>query len=392
MDFPGVRQVTEIFEAKLKKLGFTTSRVDLLKVHRANHLVAEHKGTGPQILLLGHLDTVFEKSSGFLTYKPIDAEWIGGPGTSDMKGGDIVMLSALEALNETGALAKMNITIVMTGDEEYPGEDQDGSLTTTRGPMIEWAKKSDYALSFEPRNGKAPGLIVARRGASQWNLKVHAKSGHSGMVFSKDKGPGAIYPISKILAKFYDQMRKEKLRTFNVGNMAGATVLMREKGNEEFGATLSGKDNVIPPIAEAYGEFRAISPQQVKHTHEQMQRIVKNEIESINKDYDSDAKVSAEIEFNDKYPPMALSAGNQALETKMKQVSLDLGFEALNRADPMVQGAGDIAFAAQYVKKGALDGLGVIGFDFHTNKERAGLTSFKEAVPRAALLLYRLNQ
>ena len=89
-------------------------------MQRAGHLVAVHKGKpgAVRILLIGHLDTVVE---------PDGPNWVRidsmakGVGSNDMKGGDVIILYALKALQAAGTLKDMNITIVFTGDEEHPG-------------------------------------------------------------------------------------------------------------------------------------------------------------------------------------------------------------------------------------------------------------------------------
>src|SRR5439155_17015432 len=96
--------------------------VDGASFKRAGHLVADHPGNGPRIILIGHLDTVFEPDSPFQTYKRIDDRTATGPGIIDMKGGDVIIVAALKALQAAGVLAGMNIVVVMTGDEEDAGQ------------------------------------------------------------------------------------------------------------------------------------------------------------------------------------------------------------------------------------------------------------------------------
>ena len=89
--------------------------------NRAGHLVAKHlNGKGKTILLIGHLDTVFEPNSPFQQFKMIN-DSTAASRAFDMKGGDVIMVTALQALNDAGLLRDMNIIIVMTGDEEHSG-------------------------------------------------------------------------------------------------------------------------------------------------------------------------------------------------------------------------------------------------------------------------------
>ena len=121
MNFAGVRQVGDVLRAQLDTLGFHTQWVDGASFNRAGHLVAEHPGSGPKILLIGHLDTVFEPRSPFQKFERLDDSTARGPGIIDMKGGDVIIVHALRALKDVGELENMNVTVVFDGDEEHAG-------------------------------------------------------------------------------------------------------------------------------------------------------------------------------------------------------------------------------------------------------------------------------
>ena len=108
MNFEGVQNVGQIFKARLDALGFETHWVDGKPFGRAGHLVGYHtgKGTGKTLLLIGHLDTVFELTSPFQKFTMINDSTAAGPGTSDMKGGDVMIIYSLEALKQAGVLKK----------------------------------------------------------------------------------------------------------------------------------------------------------------------------------------------------------------------------------------------------------------------------------------------
>ena len=132
MNLAGVRAVGAAFRAEFDALGFKTEWIDGAQWNRAGHLVATHAGTSPKILLIGHLDTVFEADSPFQKFERVDANAARGPGIIDMKGGDVIILLALRALKTAGLLDRMNITVVMTGDEESPGR----PLSTAREALV----------------------------------------------------------------------------------------------------------------------------------------------------------------------------------------------------------------------------------------------------------------
>src|SRR4026208_2608516 len=144
-NFEGVREVGRAFRAELAALGFNTRCVDGAPFKRAGHLVADHPGTGPRILLIGHLDTVFEKDSPFQKFERVDERNARGPGIIDMKGGDVVMIGALKALQAAGVMKSMNVVVVMTGDEEDSGD----PLSAAREALVAAAKGADLAIGFE---------------------------------------------------------------------------------------------------------------------------------------------------------------------------------------------------------------------------------------------------
>ncbi|MGH8185943.1 MAG: M20/M25/M40 family metallo-hydrolase, partial [Steroidobacteraceae bacterium] len=121
MNFAGVRKVADVLRPHFEALGFAVRWIDGAAFGRAGHLVAERKGRGPHVLLIGHLDTVFEPNHPLQRFERVDAHIVRGPGASDMKGGIVVGLAALEALQSAQALDDLRITVVLTGDEESSG-------------------------------------------------------------------------------------------------------------------------------------------------------------------------------------------------------------------------------------------------------------------------------
>ncbi len=396
LDRDGVIATAALYEPRFARLGFTTSRIDLARVQRGCHLVAERRGAQAQlrVLLLGHLDTVFEKDSGFVRYRATSNGRLEGPGVSDMKGGNLVLLEALEALQSIGELDRLDVIAVLTGDEEDPGVDADGTFTTTRGPLAELAARSDVALAFEPMNGASPRPVIARRGYAWWSLEVRAKTAHSSLAFSKPIGPGAIVPLSRIVDRFYKELRTDRLISFNVGNIAGGTAVERQKGSEKEAARASGKLNIVPSAAHAYGDLRTASAAQLEQTRDAMKRIVDAEVAAFNAEYDAGAAISADLVLRDEYPAMTPTAGSQRLLDLFGEVSEDLGGTRLEAADPVTQGAGDVSFVSSGSSSvaGAIDGLGPFGFDYHTPREATDIASLRTAIERAAVLLHRLSK
>ncbi|MBD0298675.1 MAG: M20/M25/M40 family metallo-hydrolase, partial [Flavisolibacter sp.] len=114
----GVRQVGNRLRTEFDKIGFTTEWVELPdSLQRAGHLVASIKGAkGKKLFLIGHLDTVFEPDMPANPFRMLTDSTVTGQGVNDMKGGNVIMLAALQALYAAGVLNDVSITAYFTGD------------------------------------------------------------------------------------------------------------------------------------------------------------------------------------------------------------------------------------------------------------------------------------
>jgi glutamate carboxypeptidase len=375
LNFAGVRKVADVLQPRFAGLGFKVRWEDGSAFGRAGHLIAEHPGPGRHVLLIGHLDTVFEPNHPFQRFERVDAQTAKGPGTSDMKGGLVVALAALTALKETKALDGMHITVVMMGDEEAAGQ----PITAARAALVEAAKAADVAIGLENGADDPKTALTARRGYTGWRIDVKARSAHSSQIFTDDVGAGAIYELSRILHTFYAELHGEELLTFNPGLIAGSTQLNFDQ--EKLHAETFGKDNIVAPVAVATGDLRTISNEQLERTKQRMQKIVAASLPGA----------SATITFTDSGPPMPPTAGNKKLLAMYDAVSRDLGFGPVTAVDPRRAGAADISYAADYVEM-AIDGIGLLGHGNHTPDEVADLRTFPIQSQRLAVLLLRLQQ
>jgi glutamate carboxypeptidase len=373
MNFDGVRAVGALFRAELDRLGFRTRWVDGAPFHRAGHLVAEHPGHGTRILLIGHLDTVFENDSPFRRFERLPDGRAKGPGVIDMKGGDVIIVSALDALRQAGVLEGMSIAVVMTGDEEKAGE----PLAEARKEVMALAERSDVAIGFEDGAGRPGEAVIARRGATDWIVNVTGNPAHSSQIFREDVGAGAIFEAARILDGFHRGMAGEQYLTFSPGAIVGGTTAEYDPAQNR--GTAFGKDNVVAGTAIVEGDLRTVSPEQLASAKERMRSIVAAHL----------PHTQAGIEFHDGYPPMAPTDENRRLLALYEQVSRDLGLGPVAPTDPMHAGAADVAFAAGRVKM-AIDGVGLCGTDDHTDRETADLATLPTQTKRAAILIYRL--
>jgi glutamate carboxypeptidase len=368
-DTAGVRAAGEAFADELRAIGFETRWIEMPAVmKRAGHLVAETGGKrGKRLLLLGHLDTVLAgerfRREGARAY---------GTGTSDMKGGDVVMVQALRALHAAGALKDRRITVMLTGDEEDAGL----PLAASRGPMVELAKASDAALSFEAAiDGTA---TIGRRGINSWTLETGGETGHSSGIFGPERGSGAVYEIARILAAFQSELGAEKYLTINPSVIVGGT----KAELDDYRGSAEGKTNVIAPTALARGDIRYISLKQERSAVERMQAIVAQNL----------PRTRATLRFDEAaYPPMAPTPGNEALLKALDGASRDLGLGPVPALDPGERGAGDIGFVAHLLP--CLDGLGSDGGgNSHAAGEYTGLDTLTPMAQRTAILIYRLTR
>jgi glutamate carboxypeptidase len=376
MNHAGVREVGAFFERELTALGFATRWVEMpAEIERAGHLFAERAGDrGPTILLIGHLDTVFEPDSPFQRFRR-EGEIAHGPGTEDMKGGNLVILHAVRALAAVGALEGTRLIVALTGDEEEPG----APLEISRSDLIEAGQRSDIALGFEAGVRDIHTGTIARRGSSGWKLAVTATPAHSSQIFDERYGAGAIFEAARILGAFYGQLRGERYLTFNPGVILGGTSV--DYDDEGKRGTAFGKTNVIAETAVVDGDLRTISTEQLERARETMRRIAALSLPGT----------QAEIAFADGYPAMPPTAANEALLSQLDQVNRDLGFGGIEALDPGLRGAADVSFVAADVDA-ALDGLGPVGWDDHTASERIDLSTLPVVVQRVAVLLYRLTR
>ena len=375
MNFAGVRDVGAVLRAELDALGLSTRWVDGAPFGRAGHLVAERSGPGPRLLLIGHLDTVFEPSSPFQRFERLSETTARGPGIIDMKGGDVIIVQALGALKAAGVLDRMTITVVMNGDEEHPGE----PLAEARRALVDASQGAIAAIGFEDGAGDPHKANTARRGTSSWTLRSTGTPAHSSQIFRDDVGPGAIFETARVLDAFRSRLAGQPYLTFNPGVVLGGTSVALDAPHNQGSA--AGKTNVVAKEMVVQGDLRTLSPEQLASTQAVMREIVARPL----------PHTTSALEFDEGYPPMAPTAGNRRLLALYDAVSRDLGLGPVTAVDPMKTGAADVSFVAGLVPM-ALDGIGLAGRDDHTDKETADLPMLSALTKRAALLLYRLSR
>jgi glutamate carboxypeptidase len=380
LNIEGVKKVGALFAKEFEKAGFNTEWVAMPdSIKRAGHLVASRRPgaaattKGKRLFLIGHLDTVFEPDMPANPFTMLNDSTATGQGVNDMKGGDVVVIMALQALEQAGLLKNTDITAYFTGDEEHAGYPR----SVTRGDFINRAKQADIALAFEGANG-LNSVATGRRGASGWRLDVTGKTGHSSGVFTPNAGYGAIYEASRILNQFRETLSTEKYLTFNPGIIIGGSDISYDDATSK-GAAIA-KTNIISPAVTVTGDLRFLTEDQKDRARAKMREIVSQNL----------AQTSAKISFVDGIPSMAPTEGNNKVLSVINSISMDMDAGPTVAGDPGSRGAGDISYVAAYVD--CIDGLGASGRGAHAPGETIHLNDLPFLIKRAALTIYRLTR
>ncbi|MBS1933396.1 MAG: M20/M25/M40 family metallo-hydrolase, partial [Bacteroidetes bacterium] len=296
LNIAGVKNTGELYAKELQALGFTVTWItmpDSLK--RAGHLVAYRKGNkGKKIFLIGHLDTVFEPDMPANPFRMLNDTTATGQGVNDMKGGDVMVIAALKALNQQKLLDNTTITVYFTGDEENAGHPR----SVSRGDFIERSRQHDVALAFEGAQG-LDTVTTARRGASEWRLEVDAEQMHSSGIFKH--GYGSVYEAARIVNEFREKLSTQPFLTFNPGLFIGGSDVVYDEHAQK--GTVVSKTNIVSPKTIVIGDLRFLTEEQKEKARDTMRMIVAQHLPGTN----------ATISFKDGIPSMTPTAGNDSL-------------------------------------------------------------------------------
>jgi glutamate carboxypeptidase len=373
LDLAGVRAVGDLFASELKALGFKTEWIPMpAAMNRAGHLLATRTGTsGKRLLLIGHLDTVVEGDT--LEFAMLDSTKAKGAGSSDMKGGDVAIIYALKAMKDAGVLDNTSITVIMSGDEESPGD----PLSVARAALIDAGRHNDIALAFE--GGNRNDATVARRGSSSWLLTVTGRGAHSAGIFGESAGYGSNFEAARILNEFRVRLGGTPSLTFSPSVIVGGTDVSYD--STRVAGTVASKLNIVASHTTVAGDLRFLTEGQKDSTRATMRDIVT---------HNNLPGTSANIVFGDFYPAMAPTPANYAVLAVYDSASRALGYGPVAALDPSKRGAGDISFVGPIMT--GLDGLGVLGSGSHTPMERVDVSTIPMQTERAAVLIYRLTR
>ena len=362
----GVDKVTQIFNDKLQDLGFSTSYLpgDLIEmpscpgsdysIDVTDHLLASRIGSGTKLLLMGHTDTVFPTTSPFKTFRQ-EGDTLFGPGVADMKGGLVVMLYALKALEANNKLDDKTITILLNSDEEI------GSLSS-RKYIEEQAILHDWGLVYESSGTNK--FVRARKGLGQARLVVNGIASHAGGAHAR--GRSAIKELAYKIIEIENMTNYETGVTVNVGIIDGGEAR-----------------NTVAPCAEALIDLRYPEPQQGEQAKDKLEQI-SDQVYSY-PIATEDIKTERWISLH--RPPKIPTPESDYLLEK----ALSIGRLLKQEIGITDSGGGTDGSLSQAAGLPTLDSLGVAGIGAHSDREEARASSLAERVKLSAILIHRLT-
>lgn len=343
-DKAAVNRVGAIVAREASKLGAAIEVVPMADV--GDQLIARW-GSGPGgIFLIGHIDTVFPVGTLDMMpfYEKDDKTF--GPGVLDMKGGIVIMLQAIVALQQTGKMPKRPITMLFNTDEEM------GSYLS-RELVQKLAKDVDLALVFEPSENLDGSLHTWRKGTGKFHIKAQGRAAHSGGAHQK--GLNAIEELSYQIVKVQGLTDYEKGTTINIGSIQGGRAI-----------------NIVPAFAEADGDIRIMQVDE----YNRVENVINN-LQPVLKD----AVITAACNLN--RPPMPFDATMEATFDKASDIAEKEGMKIIAGGSGSASDANFVADMGIPV----LDGMGAVGEGFHSETEYILTESLIERLQLTTALL-----
>jgi glutamate carboxypeptidase len=341
----GVNRVADLVAERLNTIGAQVARTDGGAAPDGRPLgdlvVGRLDGTGPRLLLIGHMDTVFEPGTAAERPFRMEGDTARGPGVSDMKGGLLAGLTALDALGAAGH--RPSVTFVANPDEEI------GSPFS--GPVIRaMAAEHDAALVLECARANGD-LVSARKGIADLEVVISGRAAHAGV--EPEKGRSAILAAARMVEALHGLNGRWPSVTCNVGTIAGGT-----------------RPNVVAGRCLLEVDLRAATAAEFADAEQALRELVSTRYV---------ADTSAELRVAASHPPMEKSPASGRLVDLAQAIAGELGFAVRDAATGGASDANTTASAGLPT----LDGLGPIGGDDHGPAEWLDLAS---VVPRMSLL------
>jgi glutamate carboxypeptidase len=363
-NLPGLHDTQNALHSLFSPLADEIKIDDSVSVERTDHLgitAEQHYGkiisfskrrTAPlQVLLCGHMDTVFPEKHSFQSPEKIDDRILKGPGVADMKGGILVMLTALEAFESSPGCDAIGWKVILSSDEETGSLGSSGVLETA-------AKQAHVGMIYEP--ALADGTLAgARKGSGNFTLVAHGKSAHAGREFSK--GRNAIVALSEFINQVSALSNLEQDITINVARITGGTAL-----------------NVVPDLAVCQFNVRCPRPEQLLGIGHKLGVIV----EALNTRDDFRFCLSGGFTR----PPKTISPGTQLLMDWTRECGGSLNTEIRFRDTGGCCDGNNLAAAGLP----NVDTLGVCGANIHTDQEYMLINSLTERSKLSYKLLSKI--
>ncbi len=348
----GLDAVRALLLPRFEALGFKATSYELADGHR---LVSfEYPDSQPNILMIGHLDTVFPATGNFLRLRR-EGERFVGPGVIDMKGGVVLMLNALEELRREGVLPQ--VRVVLNDDEEI------GS-PHSKATLRDLAKGAKYGLVFEP--GLEDGALVKGQAGVRWlKLMVHGKAAHAGL--EPQNGINACVELAYKLIKMSELSRSDSGLYVNPGVIEGGT-----------------KPNVVCEKASSTIDVRFQNETDLKHLEQGLERIRGS---STLYNTRLNAGTTAEIKQIAELPLLSEERTHELVKTA-QEIAITLGQNVSARTVGYGSDGNNLANSGIEL----LVGLGPYGGGMHTDQEYLDIHSYVQRLSLVKTLLLNLSK
>jgi len=315
------------------------------------HLKKRRSNPAVRIILGGHMDTVFPEDSPFQKAVKLNQKRLQGPGVADMKGGLLVMLAALDALENSPFAEHVSWELFINPDEEVGSPSSEPFISSR-------AKANDVGLIFEPSFPDG-SIVSSRKGSMNFSLVSKGKAAHAGRDF--EKGRNAISALVKLILKVESLNDPHRGLTINLGHIEGG-----------------GSTNIVPDLAICKCNARVVNPQDMDYLKDAIDQLVKDE---------NDQHQAALILHHDtERGPKIFDPRHQEFYKEIENVGKELDLAIQFKPSGGVSD-GNILATAGCVN---VDTLGVIGKGIHTYEEEADLESYVNHAKLTALMMMKL--
>lgn len=304
-----------------------------------------------RVLLTGHMDTVFGADHPFQSEKFLDDDTLNAPGAADMKGGLLVMLNALKAIENSSLADRIGYEVLINADEEI------GSIGSAH-MLTEAAKRAQFACVYEP--ALADGTLAgARKGSGNFAAVIRGKSAHAGR--EHHLGKNAIAAAADFISGIDKLSGQREGLTVNVARLDGG-----------------GPNNVVPDLAVVRFNVRLEQPEDSDWLLQKANALIA--------EIDARDGYSAKLEGGFTRPPKPMTPQLNAFFLALRAAGEDLGINIDWKPTGGCCDGNNIAAAGIPV----IDTLGVRGANIHSAQEICKLDSLVERAKLSALLLLKI--